>query len=732
MSVAIETSGQVYKKISQEVGRILDNLTKPVTDTALKKANDQARLQLESFQTRLDEAIESLSANAEWETFTVAFYGETNAGKSTVIEALRILLKEESKLARQNAFRKFQQQHDLSPEILENNDLLLKENEARTQALSQAVTDLQGSYASREAELDKELSLLSTLIEDQKKRWSAVRRLIALYILSPEQKQQRQLRKQQLALGAEISQATQPLTSKQAECDRERQTMLELRARVENQLGELNELADGEIIGNGLSDFTLDATLYPFEADGQRFALLDVPGIEGKESKVLEQIQRAVEKAHAVFYVTSKATAPQKGNEENPGTLEKIKSHLNAQTEVWTLFNKRVTNALSLNRPLVNEDEAQSIKDLNEKMREQLGENYRDTLVVSAMPGFLSVAEHLVPGGSNAKNRDKFLKTFTREQLLEKTGISELARVLKQQLVTDSKEKITRSNTQKTRVVLDDIAAQVTTLQRDTYAGLVSQFSDKKDSAHKQLDHALKSLHQRLIDRADEGISRFRSQARERVYQAIDGDISNDRFKSELGSAISREHGTLEKSLPEALKKELERFQLETGDIIDQFQQHAHEILDTFASLQKHQFSSEFPLTIDIDNGIKVSGLLASLAGGALLFWNPAGWLILGPALASLAFAAYKAVRSFFSSNYKISQQKQSADKNLSNVAAHMNDAIIEGIEKAFPELQKKIVELKVMLEGPVQQVLSINEILTQAAAELRLLSTEIDFSGAK
>ena len=732
MSAAIETSGQVYKKISQEVGRILDNLTKPVTDTALKKANDQARLQLESFQTRLNEAIESLSANAEWETFTIAFYGETNAGKSTVIEALRILLKEESKLARQDAFRKFQQQHNLSPEILENNDRLLKDNETRTEALSRAIAELRGSYAAREAELEKELSRLSTFIEDQKKHWSAIRRLIALYILSPAQKHQQQLMKRQLPLDAEMSQATQPLTSQQAECDRERQTIVELRARVENQLGELNALADGEIIGTGLSDFTQDATLNPFEAHGQRFALLDIPGIEGKESKVLEQIKRAVEKAHAVFYVTSKATAPQKGDEENPGTLEKIKSHLNAQTEVWTLFNKRVTNAMGLSKPLVDQDEAQSIKDLNEKMREQLGENYRDTLVVSAMPGFLSVAEHLVPGGSYIKSRDKFLKSFTREQLLEKTGVAELARVLTQQLVTDSKDKITRSNTQKTRVVLDDIAAQVTTLQQDTYAGLASQFSDKKDSAHKQLDLALKSLYQRLIDRADEGISQFRNQAREQVYQAIDGDISTDRFKSELESAISREHGKLEKSLPEALKKELERFQLEISDIIEQFQQHAHEILDTFASLQKHQFSSEFPLTIDIDNGIKVSGLLASLAGGALLFWNPAGWLILAPALASLAFAAYKAVRSFFSSNYKMSQQKQSADKNLSNVAAHMNGAILEGIEKAFPELKKKIAELKVMLEAPVQQVSSINEILTQAAAALRLLSNEIDFSGAK
>lgn len=38
-----------------------------------------------------------LDENAEWEKFTVAFFGETNAGKSTLIEALRILFEEESR-----------------------------------------------------------------------------------------------------------------------------------------------------------------------------------------------------------------------------------------------------------------------------------------------------------------------------------------------------------------------------------------------------------------------------------------------------------------------------------------------------------------------------------------------------------------------------------------------------------------------------------------------------------
>jgi hypothetical protein len=53
---------------------------------------------------------------------------------------------------------------------------------------------------------------------------------------------------------------------------------------------------------------------------------LDVPGIEGKESKVLAQVQQAVEKAHAVFYVTSKPTAPQKGMKIRPERWRRSKT----------------------------------------------------------------------------------------------------------------------------------------------------------------------------------------------------------------------------------------------------------------------------------------------------------------------------------------------------------------------------------------------------------------------
>ena len=69
-------------------------------------------------QKELDDRIDRLREQGEWNTFTVAFYGETNAGKSTLIETLRILLGEQQK--RQNFARLLVKFHHL----ITNNPLL--------------------------------------------------------------------------------------------------------------------------------------------------------------------------------------------------------------------------------------------------------------------------------------------------------------------------------------------------------------------------------------------------------------------------------------------------------------------------------------------------------------------------------------------------------------------------------------------------------------------------------
>ena len=74
-----------HKNGKQEIGNILERLR--------------------GMQLRFEDELGLLEEHAEWEKFTIAFFGETNAGKSTLIESLRILFKEESRqqLLEQNA-----------------------------------------------------------------------------------------------------------------------------------------------------------------------------------------------------------------------------------------------------------------------------------------------------------------------------------------------------------------------------------------------------------------------------------------------------------------------------------------------------------------------------------------------------------------------------------------------------------------------------------------------------
>ena len=64
---------------------------------------------LENIQKSFSDEIALLEDNAEWDKFTIAFFGETNAGKSTIIESLRIMFDEE---ARRDAIVQNQRQLD--------------------------------------------------------------------------------------------------------------------------------------------------------------------------------------------------------------------------------------------------------------------------------------------------------------------------------------------------------------------------------------------------------------------------------------------------------------------------------------------------------------------------------------------------------------------------------------------------------------------------------------------
>ncbi|WP_238701913.1 AAA family ATPase [Helicobacter pylori] len=75
-------------------------------DEMLRESNQESLKVFKNLESEGLKELESLKNNEEWEKFTIAFYGETGAGKSTLIECLRLFFKEPSKMDQQERFKR--------------------------------------------------------------------------------------------------------------------------------------------------------------------------------------------------------------------------------------------------------------------------------------------------------------------------------------------------------------------------------------------------------------------------------------------------------------------------------------------------------------------------------------------------------------------------------------------------------------------------------------------------
>lgn len=96
-------SEEVKKKYS-DVQSVLDDAL--ATANSIEISGEKENVELSEIRKTLEilnidfkKEIETLENASEWDKFCIAFFGETNAGKSTIIETLRIIYDEETRRA---------------------------------------------------------------------------------------------------------------------------------------------------------------------------------------------------------------------------------------------------------------------------------------------------------------------------------------------------------------------------------------------------------------------------------------------------------------------------------------------------------------------------------------------------------------------------------------------------------------------------------------------------------
>jgi len=260
---------------------------------------------------------------------------------------------------------------------------------------------------------------------------------------------------------------------------------------------------------------------------------------------------------------------------------------------------------------------------------------------------------------------------------------------------------------------------------------LVSNLHLGEQSSKKQIRSGFSSFRKRLESSTEILIDRFNSDVLNEVYSEIDDDISNDAFKTKLKQLIEIHQERLSERLKKAMAKEIERFGKETEKIVKRFEDKSRELTDIYTTIASADIDRDFDLKLDIDNGLRLTNLLALIVGGALLWWNPASWLVIGMGAASIAIGAYKAVRGFLSSSYKKAQQRKAADENLRNITGQLRDSLKESLKQGLPEMEKTISGIEQALARPVNKARTLADLINKSNTKIKTLSGMIEATGA-
>ncbi len=307
-------------------------------------------------------------------------------------------------------------------------------------------------------------------------------------------------------------------------------------------------MQDGAIIGDGRSDFTTETRSYTLKHGNKTFTLLDVPGIEGDEKEVIQQISNATQKAHAIFYVTKKPTPPQKGEERKEGTIEKIQRQLDSQTEVWAIYNKPITSPRALKDGLINENEKESLKILNKEMKNILGKHYMGYKAVSAQMAFYGLSSALLPESDFYKNKQKFLDFFKeKELLLYKCHFKQLGEFISEALLKNSHAKITESNCNKALKVVEQLQKAIEITIEKRIDPMIKETQEHQQEARFNLDRSTEKFISDLEKSAFSKINQFESDFRIEMHERIERDIGNNECKEILNGGSKNARNDLMK-----------------------------------------------------------------------------------------------------------------------------------------------------------------------------------------
>jgi chromosome segregation ATPase len=240
---------KLYARVASDIATALEDVSR------LDVSNDKGNAHLASVKEKLgemklrfDSEITYLEKHAEWDNFTIAFFGETNAGKSTIIESLRILFEEKK---RQALIKRNQATvSDIQAVFSEKSDALIDELSTRYVSFCEDIAALGGDIGALVNQTQRDLLSTRQQLEHTQQDYTFCKERLNHTQSDLDntrqalQSTETRLSESQSMLGqvqGELQQVGQQLQGARSDCQRSQQQLTEQSAQLQASQSQLLE-----------------------------------------------------------------------------------------------------------------------------------------------------------------------------------------------------------------------------------------------------------------------------------------------------------------------------------------------------------------------------------------------------------------------------------------------------------------------------------------------------------
>ena len=465
--------------------------------------------------------------------------------------------------------------------------------------------------------------------------------------------------------------------------NRQLTALLDMLVVYERQKAQVHRV-DGLIIGTGEADFTKGNTLYPLNYKGKRFQLIDVPGIEGDESKYAHMVREAIAKAHLVFYVNGTNKKPEKA------TAQKIRNYLRLGTQVCPLVNVR-GNADAYEfeedrESLKNHgDSTTALQQTEEVLRSVLGSKVMQTgHCVQGLLAFSALAIDAQTGRTtihSSRSRDlviqqrNYQKHFTsRKSMYEFSQIQSVAKVLHDKLSTFREDMIESNKTKVYELLVENLE----TLKNlyISHEAFVAKTKPEFDKCREAIKQAQERFEQLVVTGRKNLWEKLFNSLKEDADEIVEQNFGENKI---ISNKIERAFKNRQESLKNALQEQYEKY---LADLQKDLQQAMRRLLEDVSRV-------EFEKLLSDSENMNINYKTPELGIG--LEFGDYGWMALN--IGSYAVAGFGIGSAFPVIGNLIGAIAGAVVGALVSFIKHIFTSKGERIRKAQGQVQEKIDE---------------------------------------